>query len=119
MTAHDIGSGRGHGPRVAVDDLVVGLGGGLLVVAVGDGRTEVDAVTVAEPGLGVLGQVGDLLLGIGVDTVPAAVDLLAEAVERNVAAMVLRRSTARAAAVRTAAEDGGVVLLELSDQASW
>src|SRR5699024_8139952 len=60
-----------------------------------------------------------LLLGIGVDTVPAAVDLLAEAVERNVAAMVLRRSTARAAAVRTAAEDGGVVLLELSDQASW
>lgn len=104
---------------MAVDDLVVGLGGGLLLVAVGDGRTEVDDITVAEPGLGVLGQTGDLLLGIGVDTVPAAVDLLAEAADRSVAAVVLRRSTARAAEVRTAAEDGDVVLLELSDQASW
>lgn len=117
MTSLD--AGRAYTPRVAVADLVRGLGGGLLVVAVGDPRTEIDDITVAEPQLGVLGQAGDLLLGIGIDGVDAAVDLLAAAVHGRVAAVVLRRSTAQEIPVRRAAEAGGCVLVELSDQASW
>src|SRR5699024_7379423 len=80
---------------------------------------EIHDITVAEPQLDVLGQAGDLLLGIGVDTGERAVRLIDAAAARGVAAVVLRRSTAGSAAVRAAAEHGGTVLVVLSDQASW
>lgn len=118
MTTTDGFPGPSHSPRLAVDDLAGGLGGGLLVVAVGDGRTEVHDITVAEPGLDVLGQAGDLLLGIGVDS-DDAVGLIEAATARGVAAVVLRRSAARSAGAHQAAVRGGTVLVELSDQASW
>jgi hypothetical protein len=106
--------------RLSVADLVGTLGGALLTVAVeASGRPQVDDIAIAEPGLEVHGQAGDLLLGIGIDTAPSAVDVLAAAAAGHVSGVVLRRSTARHRSVRAAARRHGVTLVELSDQASW
>lgn len=106
-----------RGLRLA--DLVGTLGGGLLRVTVDSPGALVDDVTVAEPGQGVLGQAGDVVLGIGVDTPDQAVDILAAVAARGAAAVVLRRSAAKAREVRAAARRHGIGLIELSDQASW
>ena len=50
-----------------ITQLVATLGGGLLTVVVDAGGPTVDDLTLAEPGPGVFGQAGDLLLGVGVD----------------------------------------------------
>ncbi|MEO7132013.1 MAG: PucR family transcriptional regulator, partial [Dermatophilaceae bacterium] len=102
-----------------VVDLVGTLGGGLLTVGVSAAGPEVDDLTLAEPGSGVYGQSGDLLLGVGVDTPEAAIALLTAAVSVGSGGVVLRRATARRREVRAAARRAPMTLLELADHASW
>lgn len=107
-------------PRgLPVADLVGTLGGGLLAVAVSAPSAEVDDVTLAEPGFGVYGQAGDLLLGVGVESSEAAIALLGSAVSVGSGAVVLRRATARRRDVRAVARRSGMTLVELADHASW
>ncbi|MEW1952737.1 helix-turn-helix domain-containing protein [Terrabacter sp. NPDC080008] len=95
------------------------LGGGLLTVVVHAGGRAVDDVTLAEPGSGVFGQAGDLLLGVGVDRPADAVALLEGAAAVGSGAVVLRRAAARDQQVRAAAARLGVSLVELAEHASW
>lgn len=104
---------------IAVADVVGSLGGGLLRIGVAVEGPEVDDLTLAEPAAGVVGQAGDLLLGVGIDSSEAAADLLARAAAVGSGAVVLRRSTARRREVRAAARRSGVTLVELADHASW
>ncbi|EWT00945.1 hypothetical protein N865_05880 [Intrasporangium oryzae NRRL B-24470] len=107
-------------PRgLALADLVGTLGGGLLTVAVAAPGPEIDDITLAEPGAGVYGQAGDLLLGVGVESPERAVELLGAAVTAGSGGVVLRRSTARRREVRAAARRVGMTLVELADHASW
>ncbi|WP_083707417.1 PucR family transcriptional regulator [Intrasporangium flavum] len=102
-----------------VSQLVGTIGGGLLTVVVDAGAGTVDDVTLAEPGSGVFGQAGDLLLGVGVDRPADAAALLEGAAGVDVGAVVLRRGAARNPQVRAAARRHGVALVELADHASW
>ncbi|WP_323102355.1 PucR family transcriptional regulator [Intrasporangium sp. YIM S08009] len=102
-----------------VGQLVGTIGGGLLTVVVDAGGRTVDDVTLAEPGSGVFGQAGDLLLGVGVDRPADAAALLQGAAGVDVGAVVLRRAAARNQQVRAAARRHGVTLVELADHASW
>lgn len=104
---------------IAVADVVGSLGGGLLRIGVAVEGPEVDDLTLAEPAAGVVGQAGDLLLGVGIDSSEAAADLLARAAAVGSGAVVLRRSTARRREVRAAARRSGITLVELADHASW
>lgn len=104
---------------LAVGALAGSLGAGLISVAIGSPDREVDDVTLAEPGVGIYGQAGDLLLGVGVDSVPAALALLAAAARTNSGGVVLRRAVARRREVRAAARRIAPTLVELSDLASW
>ena len=99
--------------------LVGTLGGGLLTVVVDVGGPAVDDVTLAEPGSGVFGQAGDLLLGVGVERPADAAALLEGAAGVDSGAVVLRRAAARNPQVRAAAARFGVTLVELADHASW
>ena len=100
-------------------DLVGTLGTGLLTVSVSAPGAEVDDITLAEPGQGLYGQPGDLLLGVGVEATDAAVELVEEAARRGVGGVVLRRTAARRREVRAAARAAPITLVELSDHASW
>jgi hypothetical protein len=102
-----------------VNQLVGALGGGLLTVVVDAGPATVDDVTLAEPGSGVYGQAGDLLLGVGVDRPAEAAALLEGAASVGSSAVVLRRVAARNPQVRAAATRFRVGLVELADHASW
>ncbi|WP_404389003.1 PucR family transcriptional regulator [Humibacillus xanthopallidus] len=102
-----------------INQLVGALGGGLLTVVVDAGPATVDDVTLAEPGSGVYGQSGDLLLGVGVDRPAEAAALLEGAAAVGSRAVVLRRVAARNPQVRAAASRFGVGLVELADHASW
>lgn len=95
------------------------LGGGLLTVVVHVGGRAVDDVTLAEPGSGVFGQSGDLLLGVGVEGTADAVALLEGAAAVGSGAVVVRRAAARDRRVRAAASRLGVSLVELAEHASW
>ena len=64
------------GRVLAVTDLVATLGG-LLTLGVPRPGAEVDDLTIAEPGQGIVGQPGDLVLGVGVESAEAAADLVA------------------------------------------
>ena len=50
---------------ITVADLAASLGGGLLSLAADVPGAEVDDLTLAEPGQGIVGQPGDLVLGVG------------------------------------------------------
>ena len=64
---------------LAVTDLVATLGG-LLALGVESRGAEVDDLTIAEPGQGVVGQPGDLVLGVGVEAARGrAVELVSSA----------------------------------------
>ncbi len=102
-----------------ISQLVGTLGGGLLTVVVDVGGPAVDDVTLAEPGSGVFGQAGDLLLGVGVEGAADAAALLEGAAAVDCGAVVLRRAAARNQQVRAAADRFGVSLVELADHASW
>ena len=102
-----------------ISQLVGTIGGGLLTVVVDAGPATVDDVTLAEPGSGVYGQSGDLLLGVGVDRPAEAAALLEGAASVGSGAVVLRRVAARSPQVRAAASRFGVGLVELADHASW
>lgn len=104
---------------VAVADLAAALGGGMLRVAVVGAAAGVDDLTLAEPAQGVVGQRGDLVLGVGVGDPEAAADLVGRAAEAGAAAIVLRRGLARRRVVRDSARRGQLTLVELAEHASW
>jgi hypothetical protein len=93
--------------------------GGLLAVAVARDGAEVDDVTIAEPRHGIVGQPGDLVLGVGVETAEAAASLVSDAAAAGAGGLVLRRGLARRRSVRERARREGLALLELAEQASW
>ena len=83
-------------PRgLSLGDVVGALGGGLLRVAVEAPGPEVDDITLAEPGAGVFGQTGDLLLGVGIESPEAAIGLIEAAHGVGSGGVVVRRSLAR------------------------
>src|SRR6476619_5042788 len=104
---------------VAVADLAAALGGGSLRVSVTGASAGVDDLTLAEPAQGVVGQRGDLVLGVGVGDPEAAADLVGRAAEAGAAAIVLRRGLARRRVVRDSARRGQLTLVELAEHASW
>ena len=107
-------------PRgLSLGDVVGALGGGLLRVAVEAPGPEVDDITLAEPGAGVFGQTGDLLLGVGIESPEAAIGLIEAAHGVGSGGVVVRRSLARRRDVRGAAHRLGLPLVELADHASW
>ncbi len=107
-------------PRgLSLADLVGALGGGLLTLGVAAPGPEVDDITLAEPTAGIFGQAGDLLLGVGVESVEAAEQLLTAAAAAGSGGVVLRRVIARRREVRAAARRVGMPLVELTDHASW
>ena len=107
-------------PRgLSLADVVGALGGGLLRVAVEAPGPEVDDITLAEPGSGVFGQTGDLLLGVGIESPEAAIELIEAARRVGSGGVVVRRSLARRRDVRGAAHRLGLPLVELADHASW
>lgn len=99
-------------------DLVATLGG-LLTLGVPRQGAEVDDLTIAEPGQGVVGQPGDLVLGVGVESAESAADLVRRAAEAGAGGVVLRRSIARRRTVRDRARRSDIALVELAEQASW
>ena len=103
---------------LAVTDLV-GTLAGLLTLAVAHPGAEVDDLTIAEPAQGVVGQPGDLVLGVGVETAEASADLVSAAARAGAGAVVLRRSLARRRTVRDRARREEVALVGLAEQASW
>jgi len=104
---------------LSIAQLVGSLGGGLLTMVVDAGGPPVDDVTLAEPGSGGFGQMGDLLLGVGIERPAEAAALLEGAAASGSGAVVLRRAAARSRQVRAAAARVGVSLVELADHASW
>src|SRR6478672_1461196 len=104
---------------LSIAQLVGSLGGGLLTMVVDAGGPPVDDVTLAEPGSGGFGQMGDLLLGVGIERPTEAAALLEGAAASGSGAVVLRRAAARSRQVRAAAARVGVSLVELADHASW
>jgi hypothetical protein len=103
---------------LAVTDLVATLGG-LLTLAVEHDGAEVDDLTIAEPGQGIVGQTGDLVLGVGVESAEAAADLVRQAARAGAGGVVLRRTIARRRTVRDRARRSNIALVELAEQASW
>ena len=104
---------------ITVADLAASLGGGLLSLAADVPGAEVDDLTLAEPGQGIVGQPGDLVLGVGIDKVEAAAELVRRAAEAGAGGVVLRRSLAQRRTLRDLARRRGVALVELADHASW
>jgi hypothetical protein len=88
-------------------------------VTVTGGGHGIDDLTLAEPAQGVVGQRGDLVLGVAVDTPEAAADLVARAGSAGAGGVVLRRGLARRRVVRDRARRAGVALVELAEHASW
>ena len=80
---------------------------------------EVDDLTIAEPGQGIVGQPGDLVLGVGVESAEAAADLVRRAATAGAGGVVLRRTIARRRTVRDRARRSDIALVELAEQASW
>ena len=103
---------------LAVTDLVATLGG-LLGLGVAVEGAEVDDLTIAEPAQGIVGQPGDLVLGVGVQSAEAAVDLVRRAAAARAGGVVLRRDIARRRTVRDGARRHEIALVELAEQASW
>lgn len=103
---------------LAVPDLVATLGGLLSLVVPHDGA-EVDDLTIAEHASGIVGQPHDLVLGVGIVTTEAAVDLLTDAAAAGAGGVVLRRALAQCKAVREHARQNDIALVELAEQASW
>ena len=88
-------------------------------MVVAAGSAGIDDLTLAEPAQGLVGQRGDLVLGVAVDTPEAAADLVARAGTAGVGGVVLRRGLAKRRVVRDSARRAGVALVELAEHASW
>ncbi|HEV7148611.1 MAG TPA: helix-turn-helix domain-containing protein [Pedococcus sp.] len=93
--------------------------GGLLTLGVPAEGASVDDLTIAEPLQGIVGQRDDLVLGVGVETIEAAVALVRASAATGASAIVLRRGLARRRAVRDRARAERIALVELAEQASW
>lgn len=103
---------------LTVADLCATLAG-LLALVVDVSGGEVDDLTIAEPGHGVVGQPGDLVLGVGVESTEDAVALVRAAADAAAGGLVLRRSLATRRPVRDRARRDGLALVGLAEQASW
>ncbi|MEO5983242.1 MAG: helix-turn-helix domain-containing protein [Pedococcus sp.] len=103
---------------LSVTDLTATLAG-LLALVVDPSDGEVDDLTIAEPGHGVVGQPGDLVLGVGVESTEDAVALVRAAAVAGAGGLVLRRSLATRRQVRDRARSDGLALVGLAEQASW
>ena len=103
---------------LSIVDLTATLAG-LLTLGVDPADGEVDDLTIAEPGHGVVGQSGDLVLGVGVETTEAAIALVAAAAAAGAGGLVLRRGLATRRQVRDRARRDGLALVGLAEQASW
>ena len=101
-------------PGLAVGRLAETLGGGLVALVVDRTGAEIDDLTVAEPGHDLLGQPGDLVLGIAVADPDEAARLVAEVASRGGTAVLLRRALAEHSTVTDAATRHGLALLALS-----
>ena len=104
---------------VALNDLADAIGGGLLRVGVAGAGAGIDDLTLAEPAHGVVGQPGDLVLGVAVDSADSAADLVERAGAVGAGGVVLRRGLARRRVVRDSARRSGTALVELAEHASW
>lgn len=105
-------------PGVAIDRLAESLAG-LVTVMVAGGGALIEDLTVAEPAHDLLGQPGDLVLGIATQGVAESLALIDDAGQRGAVGVMLRRSVAETDPVRDAARQAQVALLALSEQASW
>lgn len=119
---------------LALSELVAGLGAGLAAVVdsrvAGGSASEpardeappdplIDDVTLAEPGVGLTGVPGDLVLGVGIATAGEAEALVTAAATAGAGALALRRGLAREDQVRAAAGSAGLPLVAVADEASW
>ncbi len=103
---------------LSVVDLTATLAG-LLTLGADPSAGEVDDLTIAEPAHGIVGQPGDLVLGVGIETTEAAVALVQAAAAAGAGGLVLRRTLARRRQVRDRARRDGLALVGLAEQASW
>lgn len=117
-----------------LSELVAGLGTGLASVVPSESSTEgpatdrqgaaptdplIDDVTLAEPGAGLTGVPGDLLIGVGVTLESDALALVEAAAAAGAGALALRRHVTRHQGVRDAVTAAGLPLVAVADEASW
>lgn len=100
-------------------DLVATLPGLLSLGAGQRGGAEVVDLTIAEPSHQVHGQPGDLVLGVGVESVEAAVELIVASAGSGAAGLALRRGLARRRRVRDAGRRQQLSVVEVAERASW
>lgn len=104
---------------ITVADLSQALGGGLLSVVCGPETSPVDDVTISEPGPHLPARPGDLVLGVGIQGVTQAVDLVRRCSGAGAAGVALRRSLAGRRRVHEAARAAGLCVIAVGEQASW
>lgn len=104
---------------ITMADLAESLGGGLLSVVIGPKTSTVDDVTIAEPGPHLPARPGDLVLGVGLQDVSQAVELIRQSSDSRAAGVALRRSLTRRRRVHEAAEAMGLCVVAVGEQASW
>jgi hypothetical protein len=103
---------------LSVTDLTATLAG-LLTLGPDPSGGEVDDLTIAEARHGIVGQPGDLVLGVGVESTEDAVALVGASAGAGAGGLVLRRSLAARRQVRDRARRDGLALVGLAEQASW
>lgn len=104
---------------VSVADVVHAVGGSLLDIVVAGGGPDVHDVFVSDPADALVGQRGDLVLGIGLSAPAQSVDLLRRCAEGDASGLVLRSGLATDAEVTAAARQVGLPLLGVADGVSW
>jgi hypothetical protein len=105
---------------VSVTDVAHAVGSSLLASAVaGRDGPDVHDVFVADPADAVIGQYGDLVLGVGLSTPAQAVELLQRCAEAGASGVVLRSGLVADSEVTAAARRAGLALLRVADGVSW
>lgn len=102
---------------IPVNDLVAALRGQVDVVV--GGASSVDEVVVQESAREHIGGPGDLILGIGLDSLKRALPAIERLADRGVPAVVVRAPLAYADPLADAARFRGLALIALSPNASW
>lgn len=104
---------------IMLGDLAHSLGGGLLSVLTGPGTARVEDVVIFESGPQAPARRRDLVLGVGVSHADQAVQLIRRSSQAGAAGVALRRGVARRRRVLHAAEESGLCLIAVGEQASW
>ena len=105
---------------LTVTDLVATLGGGLLALGADVPGAEVDDLTLAEPGQGIVGPAGRPGARRRLEPAEAAADLVRARRRRPApAAWCCGARMARRRTVRDRARRSGIALVELAEHASW